>query len=206
MDAAALSCEDCKKLLRRIQRPVCTVCNIEIEAFHRTCGGFSCAAPFSYQGAVRKAVLDYKFYQKTCHAKPFAGELEALLERYGWKEEIELLTFVPMWPQKERERGYNQAAVLAKALAHLLGLPCVPLLQNTWDNGVQHSLTAAQRKKNVKNAFGLLQKDLVNDKVILLCDDVMTTGATLQECAGLLRKNGAKKVYCAVIAHREVVT
>lgn len=206
MDAKALSCNDCKILLRRIDRPVCTVCNIEIESYHRTCNGFPCAVPFSYQGVVRKALLNFKFHQKVSYARPFAGEIAALLRRFSWEKEIDLITFVPMWPQKERTRGYNQAAVLAKTLAREIGSSCVPLLKKLYDNGIQHSLTAVQRRKNVKGAFGLLQAETVNDKVILLCDDVMTTGATLQECASLLYKNGAKKVYCAAIAHREVVS
>ena len=200
------SCKECQPQLRRLHLPVCTKCGVEREEHHRSCGGFLCAAPFSYQGVVRKGIIDFKFHQKAPYAACFAGEIAAQIKRFGWENELQLITFVPMWSKKERERGYNQAELLARALSKELGIPCAPLLKKSFDNQIQHSLTAARRKQNVKGAFGLFHGELVKDKIILLCDDIMTTGSTLQEGAKMLEKHGAKGVYCAVIAQREVVS
>ena len=110
-----------------------------------------------------------------------------------------------MTRRSRRERGYNQAEELAERLARRLQKPCVPLLCKIRENEAQHRLSAAQRKRNVRGAYGLIDADLVKDKVILLCDDIITTGATLQECAGQLQKLGAAQVLCAAVARREVV-
>ena len=113
--------------------------------------------------------------------------------------QYDCVTAVPMHRTKQRRRGYNQAGLIGRALAEELRIPYRnDLLCKTRSNIAQHNLTAAERAKNV-STFGVNDVRLDGMR-ILLCDDVLTTGATLNRCAALLHSSGAAFVTVAVAA------
>ncbi len=114
-----------------------------------------------------------------------------------------LLLPVPLHPARERERGFNQAALLTTALAPHLGLPCDPhptYLRRVRRTRPQVGLSHEQRRENVAGAFACDPAPTIRDARIVLVDDVYTTGATMQDCARALREAGAAKVYAFTIA------
>ncbi len=109
------------------------------------------------------------------------------------------VTFVPMHPRRERERGYNQSRLLAEELARHLGLDCLPLLARPRSSPPQAGLSMEQRRANLR---GCLETNPGADVPcsILLVDDVFTTGTTLSECARALKQAGAGCVVACVLA------
>jgi len=137
-----------------------------------------------------------------------AGDLGAFLrhglERFYGRERFDLITFVPLHPLRHRLRGYNQAALLAGAVARASGDVLVrPTLRRIRMSASQTRLTARQRLHNVRDAFAVRRRGRrwLQGKRILLVDDVMTTGATVSECARALKAAGAEKV-CVLTAAR----
>jgi ComF family protein len=110
------------------------------------------------------------------------------------------VTFVPMLPEKKRQRGYDQAELLAKAVAGSLKRPCKKLLEKSEGHAAQHTLGEQQRRENVRGLFSAAKPGEIRGKRILLVDDVFTTGATSGECARILLAAGAKSVSLAVVA------
>ncbi len=112
-----------------------------------------------------------------------------------------LITAVPMTKKSQRLRGYNQAERLAESVADYFsanGLTVVfdtTLLIKTRETALQKQMTARERRENVKGAFALRERKICKDKVVLLVDDILTTGATGSECARKLFSAGAKEVY-----------
>ncbi len=120
-----------------------------------------------------------------------------------------LLLPVPLHPARERERGFNQAALLAAALAPLLGLPCDPhpaYLRRTRRTRPQVGLNHEQRRQNVAFAFSCEPSAAIRDANIVLVDDVYTTGATMQDCARALREAGAASVCAFTVAKARPVS
>lgn len=113
---------------------------------------------------------------------------------------------VPLFKRKEKKRGYNQSAVLAKILSVYYQLPIqknnLVKIKNTKS---QTEFKKQEREQNIANVFAIKNPGLINGKTIFLVDDVFTTGSTLEECAKTLKTNGAKKVYGIVVA-REGLT
>lgn len=107
----------------------------------------------------------------------------------------EAIVYVPMYPARERARGYNHARKLAEALSLRLNLPVLDALERVRDTPQQARLNDQARRENVRGAFSL--KAPVEGRRLILVDDVCTTGATAQGCAGVLRAGGAKAVYLA---------
>ena len=108
---------------------------------------------------------------------------------------------VPLHPQRRRERGYNQAELIAKPLATLLRLPYRPnLLVRTKPRPDKHLLTLAERWESVRGAFATRPGSQVDNSRVLLVDDVLTSGATLDACAKVLRNAGARSVVGLTIA------
>lgn len=110
------------------------------------------------------------------------------------------ITSVPMHPQGQRKRGYNQSELLAASLARTLHLPHYQLLYKRKMTKKQAGLTRKERLINIKSSFAVRGKIRIPHRVLLV-DDVTTTGATLQECAKTLKQAGVREVYAAVIAH-----
>ena len=107
---------------------------------------------------------------------------------------------VPLFRNRLLQRRYNQAALLAKEVAEMKGLRYEPLLKRNRNTGNQGNLSANERRRNVKGAFSVVKGCDVRGKTVMVVDDVMTTGATLNECAKTLKKAGAKKVIVLTLA------
>jgi len=111
-----------------------------------------------------------------------------------------ILIPLPMHLKKRRERGFDQAAVMAKALSEATGLPLAKILERIHDTPPQSGLHPQQRIENVIGAFRLKPGSTVADKNIILVDDIYTTGASLNECARVLKSAGASNVYAMTLA------
>ena len=109
-----------------------------------------------------------------------------------------VVTSVPMWKEKEKERGFNQAEVLARLVAKQYNLEYVRMLERVRVTKPMYGLKREEREKNVAGAFRI-KVERVNKRVILV-DDVWTTGATMRECAKILKDQGAKEVWGLAIA------
>lgn len=156
---------------------------------------------FLFQGTVRQAIL----YLKYRHLKTVAAPLSQLLAEYLGSHPLkgEVIIPVPLHPKRLRERGYNQASLLAKELSKLLGLPVgEDTLIRVKDSLPQaRARSALERRRNVQGAFTCHQG--LGGRQILLVDDVCTTGATLDACAQALKSAGAASVW-GLTAAREM--
>jgi ComF family protein len=128
----------------------------------------------------------------------FSRYLIKLLQDLGWQ--AEMVTPVPLSMYRFKERGYNQAALLAAPIAYGLGLPyCPKAVERTRETRSQVGLNVADRRANVSGAF-YARRSEVQGKGVLLIDDVATSGSTLDDCARALLAAGAIKVYCLTLA------
>ena len=158
-----------------------------------------CVAPLYYQEMVRESFLDYKFHEKTWRSATYA----AFLEPYVKKEfpEIDVVTWVPLSRRSQKDRGFDQSELVAKELSKRLNLPWEKLLEKVRDTRQQSRLVEpSERRANVQGAYALKKKVSVQGLRVLLVDDIITTGSTIDECARVLRTAGAAEIHCAAIA------
>lgn len=139
--------------------------------------------------------MDFKFRNKPWLAEALAAQLLPVLP-----EDFDLLVPVPLHPNRFRERGYNQSALLAKALAEQSGIPWQPCLQRVRDTPHQTGLNRSQRLENLEGAFALHKKANIAGKRIVIVDDVFTTGTTLRQCAKVLHQHGASQILGVTLA------
>ena len=150
------------------------------------------------RGPLKRAIYQFKYRQKRKMALPLAG----LIYQYLLENPLpaELIVPVPLHMDRLRERGYNQAALLARELSERSGLPVEEKsLVRIRETAPQVALKADERRKNVRGAFRG-QGEKLKDRQVLLIDDVSTTGATLEACAEALREKGAQSVWALVLA------
>ena len=115
--------------------------------------------------------------------------------------QVELVCPVPLHPRRQRERGFNQSELLARSLAAHFGAELAPhLLARVRDTAPQIDLPRAERQANVRGAFAVPKPEKAAGKSVLVVDDVFTTGATLRECARVLRRAGASRVLIFTLA------
>jgi predicted amidophosphoribosyltransferase len=151
-------------------------------------------ARWSYAGAARKLLLDLKVGRRRAVAPVLAGGIYEELAVRGCA--LDMLTWVPARRRDIRERGFDHAELIAKALARATGLPCKPLLRrSTQKLPDQVGLSRTARTENLRGAFAALYCL----GTIGLVDDLITTGATARSCAGALRAAGAGSVYGLVV-------
>ena len=199
-------CVFCGKLLATGERDFCARCQRELPwlegpAAEQTGEFFSlCAAPLRYQGVVRDSIRRYKFKGRQGYHKAY-GKLVAQCVHDHLAGKYDLITWVPLSEKRKRERGYDQAFLLASAAALELGDVAVETLRKSRHTDAQSGLEGeAERRANVLGAYTAVDPELVAGRRILLIDDVVTTGATFSECARVLRTMGAKDVVCAALA------
>jgi ComF family protein len=150
---------------------------------------------------VRQVILNFKYGRQIhlCHL--VARWLIASLDDSRLHEcAFDAIIPVPLHPAKQRERGFNQAALLAERLAPCLDVPARPVLQRVRFTTTQTAFDRAERIQNLRHAFRLRRNADVRNLRVLLIDDILTTGSTLSECARVLKENGAHSVYAATAA------
>ncbi|MCM1298747.1 MAG: ComF family protein [Firmicutes bacterium] len=124
----------------------------------------------------------------------------AMLRDKALLNDIDVITYIPMSRKDLNHRGYNQTKLIAKELTGISEIRNVPLLKKIKETMEQKKLSAADRRKNLKNAFGYNPKEDIRGKTVLIIDDVCTTGSTLSEAARILKKAGAERVIAAAFA------
>lgn len=196
-------CLLCGKLLSENQQDLCPRCRIETPEYpsHHFSIPFVAQwqAMWYYEGDVRRSLLRYKFGNRRSYAHGYGRLLAAALSDMPF----DLMTAVPISARRKRKRGYDQVSLLACAVGKELGKAPVPLLRKVRDNPAQSGISgAAQRKANVLGVYQVISPELLIGKRVLLLDDIITTGATVSECARVLLTAGAKEVVCAAIAAR----
>ena len=148
-----------------------------------------------------KAIHQFKYEEKSYLANSLGPLLASFAKR--WLKEMDdcLVMPVPLHPKRLRERGFNQSLLLARYIADLSGTELDFLsLKRIRYTRPQTGLKSDERRKNVRRAFGLNDRHTVKGRNIILVDDVATTGNTLNECARVLKRSGAEKVFCMVLA------
>jgi ComF family protein len=197
-------CLFCQKVLLNTETDLCHDCRSNIEDFPRAKIKFSFVAGWTalwyYKGDPRISILRYKFRDVRNYA-PRYGRLLGMHLLQADLPPCDVLTWVPVSASRKFTRGYDQVELVAKRVGKELKQPVVRTLRKVRNAPPQSSIRGeAARKANVLGAFKVSRKADIRGKRILLLDDVITTGATVSECARVLLTAGAKEVYCAALA------
>jgi ComF family protein len=176
-------------------RPVCMACRVRTY-------GFDHARSYAvYGGALVRAIVMLKFERIEPLGAWFADRLAEVVRREAEALAADVVVPVPLHRERERERGYNQADLIAKPLAKRLGLPYrAVLLMRTRPRPDKQVLSMSERWESVRGAFATRPGSQVDKLRVLLVDDVVTTGATLDACAKALWGAGAKSVIGLTVA------
>ena len=205
-------CAECEERAPRIVAPFCTRCSEPYSGAIE--GPFSCSncadqtlhfdaavAAYRARGIVRRLIHEFKYHQRL-HLRHVIGDwLAAVLDDTRLSSRrFDMIVPVPLHPAKQRERGFNQAAVLAQSLSARMQVPMRLALERVRFTKTQTAFDRAERMENLRNAFRLRPAADVRGLQVLLVDDVLTTGSTLSECARVLKRGGASAIYAATAA------
>ncbi len=158
-----------------------------------------CLSPLYYEGLVRDSLLRYKFQGLTPYAGIYGDLISKCVDENGIS--CDIITWVPLSRQRLRKRGYDQARLIAERLSRLSGVPSACLLRKIRNNPAQSGSGGPEKRRaNVSGVYEALRPELFAGKTVLLVDDIVTTGATLSECARVLSRAGAGKRISAVAA------
>jgi len=215
-------CVYCENLFQLLEKPGCKICSVPLEmqsayntdcpeneeTFNRPTICSSCStktfhfihnrAAFAYDDLVRDLIRDIKFRRKK-HVAQGLGRLWASIIAESIPTDV-ILVPLPMHPKKRRTRGFDQAKELAAALASATGIQLSPILERIQNTPPQSGLHPRQRIENVQGAFRIKPNVNVKGQNYILIDDIYTTGASLNECARILKAGGAAKVFAMTLA------
>ena len=186
-------CESCGRITEH--KGKCTDCLKDSVYFDK---GY---CVLEYGNAVRNAILKFKYRNKFRYAKYFGG----ILSEYAAENivfDYDYVTAVPLHKSRLRERGYNQSELMARYLAKSMGTEYRELLVRQRPTAPQNKLNRKQRQENIKNAFIPVENADIEGKGILVGDDIFTTGATMNECCKVLKKNKAHQVDFIALSSR----
>ncbi len=208
-------CEDCWNKVKWLEVPYCSRCSKPFPPSLASQGisQFLCSecrkeksyfekifVPTLYEGAMKEAIHLLKYRKKTGMVAP----LEKIMRRYFDHinfPHLDLVIPIPLHRKKFRERGFNQAELIANIVARYFKLELVKNnLQRVRATKTQTTLSRKERIKNIKGAFKVKNKDEFQKKSLLLVDDVYTTGTTLKEAARVLKRARAREVYLFTLA------
>lgn len=205
-------CWDCLAGAVYISDPMCARCGDPVDGVvehlfecgwcRRTGPAFDAArSALRFRGPIRHAMHRFKYNRATHLSADLGGLLAGCVHAHFGAELFDSITYVPLYPSKARERSYNQSRLLAENLGRRLQVPVVRnALQRVRFTRTQTRLNADERKQNVRGAFRASMPGWIDGRRWLLVDDVMTTGATVDECARVLKAHGAVSVTVVTVA------
>ena len=195
-------CVLCGRLLKNVETDLCRDCRVEAPYYRNTKRKpqflDSFAAIWYYEGTARASVLRYKFRGRRSYAAAYGRFVAMALGRQ--ERDYDLLTWIPISPQRRLARGYDQVELVARAAGRELGQAPVSTLKKIRNNRPQSGIVGeAARRANVLGVYRARDVDLSGKRVVLL-DDILTTGATASEAARVLKTAGAAEVHVVVVA------
>lgn len=156
---------------------------------------------FMYEGYIRNAIINYKFKDKSYIYKTFSNYIlknEKFIEKI---KSYDIIMPVPISRKRKKERGYNQSTLIARDISNKLNVKLDERSIYKKINIVpQSTLNKEQREQNIKDAYGIRNLKNIQNKKVLIFDDIYTTGSTANECSKILITNGAKEVGILTIA------
>lgn len=194
-------CSSCQEDMHAIEGDICYNCGLskllcdgkEKKHFYE-----SVCAPYYYEGAAKLAVVHLKHKSTERILSSMCDDMIACIKTHYKNLDFDACTYVPMHPDDEKARGYNQAKLMAEKIAEALEIPCYELLKKDYKTKSQHILPQMMRSGNLLGSISFNEGwgfDIENTR-ILLCDDIKTTGATLDECTKTLLFEECAEVRC----------
>lgn len=176
-------------------RFVCSACRHVKPSFDRA------RSAGHFTGLLQHLLHQFKYSSALWLRADLTDLLEGCLKAHFDADQVDAVLPVPLHRTRSRQRTYNQSAVLCEELARRLNRRCdLRSLKRIRPTGTQTRLNAIQRRDNMKGAFNVPNPAMVSGRTLLLVDDVMTTGATLDACASALKKAGAARIWCVTVA------
>ncbi|MDK2802008.1 MAG: ComF family protein [Oscillospiraceae bacterium] len=203
IEITSLCCSTCYLNLPFTKISVCNICSKN----NCICGDEKwffdkIICPFSYQEPVITSIKNFKFRDKINYAKTISRYMTNKLNEFPKIiKETDLIIPIPMTPKDKFKRGFNQSEIIAKNIGKALNIDTnfkIMIKQRATEK--QHKLNKKQRKLNLINAYKCIKPEYIQGKNILICDDVSTTGSTLNIFSHCLKQNGAKKISCIIFA------
>lgn len=184
------ACEACR---RRSNEALCPACFSQIKFMKPQMGIYAAAA---YEGPLRTAIHRFKFKKRRKLAEPLGLLLVKYLSQAADLNirDYDHIVPVPLHRARLRQRGFNQAELIARVVGRYFELPVLPALERTRDTRAQFVLSRGDRVENVKGAFKVSDSRAVYQKNVLVLDDIYTTGSTMAECCKTLKIAGARRV------------
>ncbi len=202
-------CDACRNVLVPIGSDYCMKCGKPLEGeqeeycsdcLRRTHSFEAARAVFSYQGALRQSIYRLKYSGKQEYGIVFGQEMARQLGPWIRQRGITRIVPIPLHPSRQRSRGYNQAALPARELGRLMGIPVDErLLYRTKRTAPLKTLTGRERRANLEHAFSV-RGTIPPGERILLIDDIYTTGSTADAAAACLMAAGECRVYMLAVA------
>ncbi|WDE97996.1 ComF family protein [Lentisphaera profundi] len=202
-------CSACTQRITPIElKHTCTLCHAQLDTATQLCS--SClqhppawqqsSSAFEFQGLGRELLLRFK-YSRHLYLLPFLSQQIEISFQEAQLPEPDIITYVPMHPFKKLYRGWNQSELIAREFAkYHPQAECLSLLKRNHLGKAQASKARRERLKSVKDLFSIKKRDKIKDRSILLIDDILTTGATLDACCKALQKEMPKEISILTIA------
>lgn len=195
-----LLCEECLNDIKDATDEICTGCGKKKCICNQSKSYDKCFCYTYYEGKARDGIINLKLNNGINFAQYCAEKLCPIIEKQNFIDNVDFVTYVPTTRRKKLARGYNQAEIFAKYISDRLGKKLEKdVLIKTDKKLSQHTLSAVQRRKQVRGAFRCSDKS-IDGSTAILCDDIITTGSTLNECALQLKNSGVKQVICITMA------
>lgn len=201
-------CIECTNQIKSVGINFCMKCGKELdkaqEEYCYDCGRIEhiydqAAAAFVYSEGIKESIYRFKYRGKREYAVWYGKKMAELLENRIriWKPDV--IIPVPIHKSRLKQRGYNQAELIAEQLGRYTGIPVdSEILIRSKSTAPMKELDGVKRLKNIENAFNI-DESIVRYNKVLIIDDIYTTGATVDACAAVLKRHGVSKVYCACL-------
>lgn len=187
-------CMRCGKPLENERQEFCSDCKRKKHFFIQG------RSLLSYQGPVRRSLYRLKYANKREYAEAYGKEMARYLGRWIRQQKITKIVPVPLHPSRQRTRGYNQAALLARSLGKQISIPVdEKLLYRKKKTAPQKTLTGLERKANLSDAFAVRGNICAGER-LLLVDDIFTTGSTVDAAARILKQAGDCHIFVVTVA------
>ncbi len=163
------------------------------------CDGMICVG--RYSDSLKASLKRFKFSNKPSYYRAFGKLLALKVQNIEQLANFDIIIPIPLHKTKYKQRGYNQAELIAKSVARILNVPySTDILIKSSETKSQSSLARNERLSNVEDSFRVINEKFIYNKKVLLIDDIITTGSTINQCSKVLKKAGAGYIVAGVIA------